>query len=227
MVALPIARVMRSGSGYFIFDPEFIPPCLRIPASERLMSVLGRLIEILEEKGASLALPKKQGGAQAAFSTREIANFWFLHTVNSSLAPLRHLYLSKRGHPEELVSGDAAAGRSALHVRARFASAVVAALRSRPSGRLLRRPSTTHIRNASRADRSDQLHLDSAASSQEIIFISEKSPTAGVWAARDGFSHALEAGRGGADGQGRRSSSKSARSNSCRNWSSALFPACN
>ncbi len=102
MVTLPIARIMRSGSGYFIFDPEFIPPCLRIPASERLMSILGRLIEILEEKGSSLALPKRQGGVQAAFSTREIANFWFLHTVNASLAPLRHLYLSKRGHPEEL-----------------------------------------------------------------------------------------------------------------------------
>lgn len=102
MVTLPIARIMRSGSGYFIFDPEFIPPCLRITASERLMTSLGRLIEILEEKAASLALPKQGAGSKAAFSTREIANFWFLHTVNASLAPLRHLYLSKRGHPEEL-----------------------------------------------------------------------------------------------------------------------------
>jgi type VI secretion system protein ImpJ len=102
LATLPIARIMRSGSGYFVFDPEFIPPCLQIPASERLMSMLGRLIEILEEKAASLALPKQAGGDKAAFSTREIANFWFLHTVNASLAPLRHLYLSKRGHPEEL-----------------------------------------------------------------------------------------------------------------------------
>ncbi len=101
MITLPIARIKRSGSGYFIFDSEFIPPCLQITASQRIMSVLGRLIEILEEKGASLAVPKRDG-AKAAFSTREIANFWFLHTVNSSLAPLRHLYVSKRGHPEEL-----------------------------------------------------------------------------------------------------------------------------
>ena len=27
MVSLPIARVMRSGSGKFIFDPNFVPPC--------------------------------------------------------------------------------------------------------------------------------------------------------------------------------------------------------
>ena len=31
-----------------------------------------------------------------------MANFWLLHTVNSALAPLRHFYLTKRGHPEEL-----------------------------------------------------------------------------------------------------------------------------
>ena len=35
-------------------------------------------------------------------STRDIANFWFLHAVNTAVAPLRHLLLSKPGHPEEL-----------------------------------------------------------------------------------------------------------------------------
>ena len=32
----------------------------------------------------------------------DVANFWFLHTIHTSDAVLRHLYLSKRGHPEEL-----------------------------------------------------------------------------------------------------------------------------
>ncbi len=36
------------------------------------------------------------------FSPRDIANFWLLHAVNSALAPLRHLWISKRSHPEEL-----------------------------------------------------------------------------------------------------------------------------
>ncbi len=36
------------------------------------------------------------------FSTREIASFWLLHAINSALAPLRHLLIAKRGHPEEL-----------------------------------------------------------------------------------------------------------------------------
>ena len=103
-VTLPIARVTRSGAGHFVFDPVFIPPCVSISASERIMALLGRLIEILEEKSARFTR-KAAGGKErtwAEFSTREIANFWLLHTVNSSLAPLRHHYLTKRGHPEEL-----------------------------------------------------------------------------------------------------------------------------
>jgi type VI secretion system protein ImpJ len=101
MTTLPVARVMRDGSGRFVFDPAFVPPCLRISASESLMLMLGRLIEILEEKSA--ALSRSPGGHSfAEFSSREIASFWFLHAVNSGLVPLKHLWASKRGHPEEL-----------------------------------------------------------------------------------------------------------------------------
>jgi type VI secretion system protein ImpJ len=35
-------------------------------------------------------------------SARQVSQFWFLHAINSSLTPLRHLLLSKHGHPEEL-----------------------------------------------------------------------------------------------------------------------------
>ena len=57
---LPIARMMRDGSGHFIFDPDFIPPCVEISASERVMSMLGRLIEILEDKSSRFA--RSRGG---------------------------------------------------------------------------------------------------------------------------------------------------------------------
>jgi type VI secretion system protein ImpJ len=101
LTTLPIARIMRDGSGHFVFDPAFVPPCLQISASESLMLMLRRLIEILEEKSA--AMSRTPGGASfAEFSSREIASFWLLHAVNSGLSPLRHLWISKRGHPEEL-----------------------------------------------------------------------------------------------------------------------------
>jgi type VI secretion system protein ImpJ len=103
-VTLPIARITRSGSGQFVFDRAFIPPCVAISASEHLMELLGRLIDILEDKSARFSRTAAGGRERtwAEFSTREIANFWLLHTVNSGLAPLRHHYLTKRGHPEGL-----------------------------------------------------------------------------------------------------------------------------
>jgi type VI secretion system protein ImpJ len=101
LTTLPIARVTRDHAGHFVLDAEFIPPCLQISGSESLMLMLRRLIEILEEKSA--ATSRAPGGASfAEFSSREIASFWLLHAVNSGLSPLRHLWMSKRGHPEEL-----------------------------------------------------------------------------------------------------------------------------
>ena len=102
-LTMPVARIMRDGRGHFVPDPRFVPPVIQISASERLMTMLRRLIEILEDKSASITGTRKsQGKTLAEFSTREIANFWLLHAVNSSLSPLRHLGFSKRGHPEEL-----------------------------------------------------------------------------------------------------------------------------
>lgn len=102
LTTIPIARVMRDFSGHFVFDPWFIPPCVQIVASERVMSMLQRLVEILEDKSTSLSRIGKGSKSWAEYSTRDIANFWFLHTVNSALAPLRNFLIAKRGHPEEL-----------------------------------------------------------------------------------------------------------------------------
>jgi type VI secretion system protein ImpJ len=102
LMTLPVARVMRSGSGKFIFDPTFIAPTLQIGASHRLMGMLGPLVEVMQEKVAGLTRAAEAAGGAVGFSTREIASFWFLHTVNASLSPLRHFYFSKRGHPREL-----------------------------------------------------------------------------------------------------------------------------
>jgi type VI secretion system protein ImpJ len=103
LVTLPMARITRDGAGHYIYDPAFIPPCLRIDASERLMSITRRLVDILEEKSSALARQSRApGGLGAGFSATEIAHFWYRHAINSGLATLRHLCHCKRGHPEEL-----------------------------------------------------------------------------------------------------------------------------
>lgn len=101
-VALPVARVVRDGAGHFSFDPHFIPPSVRITASQYLISLLRRLVETLEEKSTALrAMRQSQGKYQAGWSAGEVAAFWFLHSIHSALGPLRHLTFSKHGHPEE------------------------------------------------------------------------------------------------------------------------------
>ena len=59
LVTLPVARVLRDGSGRFIFDPSFIPPCLQISASERLLVIARTLVDILDEKSASLSRARR------------------------------------------------------------------------------------------------------------------------------------------------------------------------
>jgi len=100
---LPIARIKRDGSGHYIYDETFIPPCVQISASQTLMMLTRRMVDILQEKSVTVSLDHRgKGKFQTGFSAQEISRFWFLHAINSSLGPLRHHFHSKRGHPEEI-----------------------------------------------------------------------------------------------------------------------------
>jgi len=99
-VLLPLARVKRGESGLLILDPRFVPPCLQITASPRIMMLLRRQIEILEDKSRTMS--HQESKSSESFALSEVSKFWLLHAVNSNLVRLRHLYFSKRGHPEEL-----------------------------------------------------------------------------------------------------------------------------
>ncbi len=102
VVALALARVRRDGAGAFIYDPDYIPPLLQVGASESLMELLRRVIEVLDAKSETLAgqrlkIPKP--GAESG--TRDVSSFWLSHAIHSSLAPLRHVLEQKRSRPEQ------------------------------------------------------------------------------------------------------------------------------
>lgn len=102
VMSLPLAMVRREGGGYR-YDDNFVPPCLRLTASDSLVRIVSRLIEILDEKAAALRPQSSLGRRfQAGMSSGQVAQFWFLHCVNSSLALLRHQLFTKRSHPEEI-----------------------------------------------------------------------------------------------------------------------------
>lgn len=102
-VALPVARVHRDGAGRFAYDASFIPPCLHLAASETLMGILGRLVQMFDAKSDELARARQASGrAMAEYAAHEVATFWIQHTVNSGVATLRHQFMTRDGHPERL-----------------------------------------------------------------------------------------------------------------------------
>jgi type VI secretion system protein ImpJ len=102
--SLPLVRVTRDGSGHFEADPTFVPPCLSLNASPTLTAMLRRLIDILDEKSTVFSNEQQQrsGVFQAGMSARHVAQYWFLHALNSNVSVLRHFLLSNHVHPQEL-----------------------------------------------------------------------------------------------------------------------------
>jgi type VI secretion system protein ImpJ len=102
--SLPVVRLLRDGSGHFEPDPSFIPPCLTLRASPALTGILHRLVEILDEKSTVFTQEQQQrhGTFQAGMSARHVAQYWFLHALNTNVPALRHFLLSQQAHPQEL-----------------------------------------------------------------------------------------------------------------------------
>jgi len=101
--SLRIAQISRNQAGTYILAPRFIPPCLDIASSEYLMMLLRRQIEVLAAKAGALAQPRRQKGRDLAdFTTSEVSSYWLLHTINSYMPELRHIWAVRKGHPEPL-----------------------------------------------------------------------------------------------------------------------------
>jgi type VI secretion system protein ImpJ len=95
LVTLPLARVRRDGAGHFVFDEAYVPPSLQIGASTRLVSLLARLVETLEQRVDALA-------AERADAPGELLAHWLASTVNVALGPLTRHRRTRRAHPEQL-----------------------------------------------------------------------------------------------------------------------------
>jgi type VI secretion system protein ImpJ len=106
MVAVPIARILRDGHGGFLADAEFIPPCLRIGASQPLVAMLFRLVQAIEAKLTSMrGLRRNTRGLELGTSALDVANYWFLHALASELPVLRHHLQDRFCHPESVYIG--------------------------------------------------------------------------------------------------------------------------
>jgi type VI secretion system protein ImpJ len=103
--SLRVASVKKTPAGTFQLNPRFVPPLLDFTASDYLVSIARRLVEILSSRSSMLSGTRRQKNQSLAdFTTADIANFWLLYTINNYFPVLRHLFEVRGGHPEELYS---------------------------------------------------------------------------------------------------------------------------
>src|SRR5687768_16619406 len=102
-VVLPVARIRRDSSGHFEYDARFIPPCLQIGASRRIMDLLSHLTETLTSRSDALATG--QGTSRdPSDKAQQVSRLWLRHTIHSTLGPLKHHVTVRRSSPEQVYS---------------------------------------------------------------------------------------------------------------------------
>jgi type VI secretion system protein ImpJ len=103
VLSIPIAHVLRDGRGNLVCDEEFVPPCLRVSASETLMLLVKRLLDAAGEKSSTVARSaRKAGRFEAGTAALDVANYWFLHALHNAIPPLQHLTSTRHAHPEDV-----------------------------------------------------------------------------------------------------------------------------
>ena len=102
---MQVANVRKTPAGLFQLDPHFVAPLLDLSASDYLLSIARRLVEILSAKSSTLAGSRRQKNQSLAdFTASDIANFWLLYTINTAFPAIHHLFETRGGHPERLFS---------------------------------------------------------------------------------------------------------------------------
>lgn len=101
--SMKIAELQRTPTGQMQLNEDYIPPTLRSASSVWLVNMIRQLVEILNTKSGSLGEQRRQRNASLAdFTTSEVAVFWLLHTINSSIPTMAHYFRSPLLHPENL-----------------------------------------------------------------------------------------------------------------------------
>lgn len=101
--AIKIAELERTATGHLALSETYIPPALNIAASTWLVNLHRQIVEILITKSSTLGEQRRQRTTSLAdFTISEVAAFWLLHTVNSAIPGLAHLFRTRLVHPERL-----------------------------------------------------------------------------------------------------------------------------
>ena len=117
---MQIAEVKRTVSGTFELVSDYIPPSLRVSASDRLSKILCGLVEKLVSKSSTLAERRGNILAQRELSPPDVTAMGLLCTVNTLLPEIQHHHSSKRVIPSRCISRFAASSGSWPRTRRTF-----------------------------------------------------------------------------------------------------------
>ncbi len=96
-----VAQLVRDRTGAIVLRKTFIPPILRIKASDQLMSGMRRVLSALVGKQKALSEGRRmRTAASVDFQGSDIAKFWMLHTLNSYIPITSHMVDHGLIHPE-------------------------------------------------------------------------------------------------------------------------------
>jgi type VI secretion system protein ImpJ len=98
---LRIAEVTRSASGTFVLHDHFVPTCLSMAASDVLMNMTRRLLELMVAKSASLSDRARSVLAQRELSPTDVSVLGLQGAVNAYIPQIHH-HLVAHSHPEAL-----------------------------------------------------------------------------------------------------------------------------
>jgi type VI secretion system protein ImpJ len=94
-----VARILESrADGQLLLDPDYIPPCVDIAASERLLGFVEELLGLCGRRADALAARVRAG---AGGGVSEWANFLLLQLINRSEPLIAHLAEMRGGHHPE------------------------------------------------------------------------------------------------------------------------------
>jgi type VI secretion system protein ImpJ len=97
-----IAQLVRDRTGAIVLKPNYIPPILRIYASDHMMNGMRRVLSALVGKQKSLAEGRRlRTAASVDFQASDTAKFWMLHTMNSFIPTFAHIVDHGDCHPEQ------------------------------------------------------------------------------------------------------------------------------
>jgi type VI secretion system protein ImpJ len=102
-LSVPVGRLLRTPTGTWAMDENFIPPLMELRGSEAAQRLVRRLVEILQVKAQSLSGSHRERVKSVAdFGTSDVASYWLLHSVNRSFPLLNHALRFPSMHPETL-----------------------------------------------------------------------------------------------------------------------------